>query len=378
LRDITVIYSTGGIRKKEGPHSSVWISFSLSVQLDSRKGSPPSGVYMEVTNTSSIMWFFRDKGFDDPSIDKMLRKCKQLEKAQSDVASENWDYLSNIVGIQERKLPYIVSRCPKILTLRLDERLIPMVECLSSLGRNPREVASAITKFPPILSHSVEEKLCPLLAFFQALGVPETQLGKMILFNPRLISYSIDTKLTVIVSFLASLGLDQDGMIGKVLVKNPFLMGYSVDKRLRPTTEFLKSSVGLSEDGIKSVVMNFPQLLCRDVNKILKPNYDYLKECGFGDSQIATMVTGYPQILIKSVKNSLQPRIRFLVQVMGRGMDEVASYPEFFHHGLKKKVESRFKLVKKNNIDCSLREMLDCNTKKFHEKFGFSEVTASF
>ncbi|KAL9820267.1 Transcription termination factor MTERF6, chloroplastic/mitochondrial [Arabidopsis thaliana] len=170
---------------------------------------------MEVTNTSSIMWFFRDKGFDDPSIDKMLRKCKQLEKAQSDVASENWDYLSNIVGIQERKLPYIVSRCPKILTLRLDERLIPMVECLSSLGRNPREVASAITKFPPILSHSVEEKLCPLLAFFQALGVPETQLGKMILFNPRLISYSIDTKLTVIVSFLASLGLDQDGMIGK-------------------------------------------------------------------------------------------------------------------------------------------------------------------
>ncbi|KAG7544228.1 hypothetical protein ISN45_Aa07g040930 [Arabidopsis thaliana x Arabidopsis arenosa] len=45
-----------------------------------------------------------------------------------------------------------------------------MVECLSTLGRKPKEVASAITKFPPILSHSVEEKLCPLLAFFQALA----------------------------------------------------------------------------------------------------------------------------------------------------------------------------------------------------------------
>ncbi|CAH8384750.1 unnamed protein product [Eruca vesicaria subsp. sativa] len=330
------------------------------------------------SSSMSIKRFLKEKGFDEQSIDKMLTKCKQLEKAQTDVASENWDYLSNIVGIKDRKLPYIVSRCPKILTLRLHERLIPMFECLSSLGRNPREVTSAITKFPPILAHSLEEKLCPLLAFFQALGVPESQLGKILLFNPRLISYGIETKLAVIVGFLASLGLDRDGgMIGQVLVKHPFLMGYSVEKRLRPTTEFLKSSVGLSDDGVLSVFMNFPQVVCRDVDKILRPNYEYLKECGFGDAQIASMVAGYPPVLIKSVKNSLQPRIRFLVDVMGRGLGEVASYPQFFHHGLKKKVEARYKLVKKNNVDCSLRDMLDCNTKKFHEKFGFGEVTAS-
>lgn len=332
---------------------------------------------MEVVTSSSsssmsIKHFLKEKGFDEQSIDKMLTKCKQLEKSQTDVASENWDYLSNVVGIQDRKLPYIVSRCPKILTLRLHERLVPMFECLSSLGRNPREVASAITKFPPILAHSLEEKLCPLLAFFQALGVPESHLGKILLFNPRLISYGIETKLAVIVSFLASLGLDRDnGMIGQVLVKHPFLMGYSVEKRLRPTTEFLRSSVGLSDDGVLSVFMNFPQVVCRDVGKILRPNYEYLKECGFGDAQIATVVAGYPPVLIKSVENSLRPRIRFLVDVMGRGLDEVVGYPQFFHHGLKKKVESRYKVVKKsNNVDCSLRELLDCNTKKFHEKFG--------
>ncbi|CAN8278883.1 unnamed protein product [Cochlearia groenlandica] len=327
------------------------------------------------SSSMSIVCFLREKGFDEESIDKMLSKCKQLDKSHRDVASENWDYLINIVGIQQRKLPYIVSRCPKILTLRLQERLIPMFECLSSLGRSPREVASAITKFPPLLSHSLEEKLCPLLAFFQALGVPDSHLGKILLFNPRLISYSIDNKLAVIVSFLASLGLDQHGgMIGQVLVKYPFLMGYSVDKRLRPTTEFLKSSVGLTDDDIQSVFMNFPQVMCRDVTKILKPNYEYLRDCGFGAGQVATMVTGYPPILIKSVKNSLQPRIRFLVDVMGRGMDEVANYPQFFQHRLKKKVESRYKVVKRNNIECSLRDMLDCNTRKFQDKFGLSEV----
>ncbi|KAG6651467.1 hypothetical protein CIPAW_06G113200 [Carya illinoinensis] len=288
---------------------------------------------------SSIIWFFRDRGFDDKSIQEMFKKCKRLEAVQSENASQNWAYLKSI-GIHERKLPSIVSKCPKILALGLHEKLVPMVECLSTLGPKPQEVAAAIAKFPHILSHSVEEKLCPLLAFFQALGVPEKQLGKMILLNPRLISYSIESKLTEIVDFLATLGLTRDGMIGKVLAKNPFIMGYSVDKRLRPTSDFLKS-VGLTKHNLQSVAMNFPEVLCRDANK--------------------------------SIRNSLEPRIRFLVEVMGRQIDEVTDYPDFFRHGLKKRLQLRHKLLKEKNIACSLSEMLDCNQKKFLMKFGLFE-----
>ncbi|KAM1003379.1 hypothetical protein ACFX2C_003709 [Malus domestica] len=327
---------------------------------------------METSTTqnggSSIMWFFRDKGFDDKSIQDMLKKCKRLENAQAERASENWAYLKSI-GIQERKLPFVVSKCPKILTLALHEKLIPTVECLTTLGTKPREVASAIAKFPHILSHSVEEKLCPLLGFFEALGIPQKQLGKMILLNPRLISYSIEAKLSEIVNFLANLGLSREGMIGKVLVKNPFIMGYSVDNRLRPTAEFLKS-VGLTEQRLQTVVMNFPEVLCRDVDKILRPNFEFLKRSGFEDGQIAALVSGYPPILIKSIHNSLEPRIRYLVEVMGRRIDEVADYPDFFRHGLKKRVERRHKLLKQTTTDCSLSEMLDCNQKKFVTKFG--------
>lgn len=332
------------------------------------------GGVMEICSSqhgSSIMWFFKDRGFDDKSIHEMFNKCKRLEVAQRERASENWAYLKSI-GIHERKLPSLVSKCPKILTLGLHEKLVPMVECLSTLATKPNEVASAIVKFPHILSHSVEEKLCPLLAFFQALGVPEKQLGKMILLNPRLISYSIESKLTEIADFLASLGLARDGMVGKVMAKNPFIMGYSVQKRLRPTSEFLRSIV-LAEHDLQTVAMNFPEVLCRDVNKVLSPNLAYLKRCGFGDGQIATLVTGFPPILIKSVQNSLEPRIRFLVEVMGRPIDEVTDYPDFFRHGLKKRLELRHKFLKQENIACSLREMLECNQKKFLMKFGSFE-----
>ncbi|XAR70827.1 hypothetical protein NMG60_11027834 [Bertholletia excelsa] len=333
----------------------------------------PLKINMAAINSqdSSFMWFFKDKGFDDKSIHEMLKRCKCLKGVQRERAHEKWDYLRSI-GIQERKLPSIVKKCPKILTLDLDEKLVPMVQCLATLETKPGEVASAISKFPCILFHSVEEKLCPLLAFFQALGVPEKKIGKILLLNPRIISYSIESKLSQIVDFLGSLGLTKEGMIGKILVKHPFIMGYSVDKRLKPTSEFLKF-IGLTELDLQKVVLNFPEVLCRDVNKILRPNFDYLKRCGFHGGQIAALVTGYPPILIKSIDNSLEPRIRLLVEVMGRRIEEVVEYPDFFRHPLKKRVEPRQKLLKQKKICCSLSEMLDCNQKKFLLKFGLIE-----
>ncbi|WOL17168.1 hypothetical protein Cni_G25957 [Canna indica] len=322
-----------------------------------------------ITNQKlSIVEFFKEKGFNEESINKMLRRCNRLESAGVEAANENWDYLESI-GIQKRKLPYVVSKCPKILTLSLNQKLVPTVQCLATFGSKPGDVASAITKFPNILSHSVEEKLCPLLAFFQALGISDKQLGKMLLLNPRLISYSIETKLTQITDFLASIGLDKDGWIGKILVKNPFLVGYSVQKRLQPTIEFFKA-IGLDELNLQRVVCNFPEVFCRDVDKVLKPNLAFLKGCGFDDKQIATLVAGYPPVLIKSVKKSLEPKIRFLVEHMGREISEVADYPEFFRHGTKKCLEYRQKLLKQKNINCSLSEMLKCNQKKFMVKYG--------
>lgn len=62
--------------------------------------------FMEISasrNGNCMLWFFRDKGFDDRSIDKMFRKCRRLEDMQKERASENWEYLERI-GIQKRKL----------------------------------------------------------------------------------------------------------------------------------------------------------------------------------------------------------------------------------------------------------------------------------
>ncbi|ERN11430.1 hypothetical protein AMTRI_Chr03g137900 [Amborella trichopoda] len=322
---------------------------------------------MEANQKGNIVGFLKQRGFDDKTISEMFRKCKRLDNASEERAISNWNYLIS-TGIPTRKLPSIVSKCPKILVLGLYEKLEPMVECLKTLATKPNDVASAIAKFPHILSHSIEEKLCPLLAFFQGLGVPEKELGRLILLNPRLISYSIESKLCPIVSFFSSLGFKREGEIGKIFVKNPYVMGYSVEKRLRPTSEFLRE-IGLNEENLQRVAVNYPDVLCRDV-KVLIPNLEFLKGCGLGVREIVVLIAGFPPVLIKSVKNSLDPRIRFLVDVMGRRLEEVAEFPEFFKHGLKKRIEFRYRLVREKSSGCSLSELFGCNQKKFALKFG--------
>ncbi|CAL9127544.1 unnamed protein product [Musa textilis] len=132
----------------------------------------------------SIVEFFEEKGFDDESMNRMMRRCNRLESTGRGRASESWDYLGSI-EIQKRRLPYDVSKCLKILTLGLNQKLVPTVRCLAILGSKPGEVV----KFPHIFSHTLEEKLCPLLlAFFRMLGTSEKQLGEILLLNPRLIS----------------------------------------------------------------------------------------------------------------------------------------------------------------------------------------------
>jgi hypothetical protein len=49
----------------------------------------------------------------------------------------------------------------------MEEKFIPMVECLQGLGVKKEQVGLLITRFPQVLGHSVEEKLVPTLAFLQ-------------------------------------------------------------------------------------------------------------------------------------------------------------------------------------------------------------------
>ncbi|ONK68765.1 uncharacterized protein A4U43_C05F15770 [Asparagus officinalis] len=230
---------------------------------------------MESSNTDKAhtVEFLKEKGFTKNRTQNVFRRFESIEESH---VRDNWNYLKSM-GIQEKKLPHIVSKCPRILTLSLDNKLLsklmPTVHCLETLGSKPRDVAAAIAKFPSTLVHSVEDKLWSSVTALR--------------------------QFSEILDFLEDCGLDQDGIIGRILVKHPFIIGYSFERRLSPTTGFLKS-IGLSELDLKKT--------------------------------IAVLVTEYPPVLIRSIKNCMEPRIRFLVGVMGRDISEIVEYPQYFRH----------------------------------------------
>lgn len=105
----------------------------------------------------------------------------------------------------------------------------------------------------------------------------------------------------------------------------------------------------------------------------MRPNVDFLRRSGLSAGQVSKIISGFPPVLTKSIKNSLQPKISFLVEIMGRRIEELAEYPDFFHHGLKKRIEFRYKQLEQMNIQCSLAEMLSYSQKKFVIKFGLQD-----
>ncbi|KAL1569232.1 transcription termination factor MTERF6, chloroplastic/mitochondrial-like [Salvia divinorum] len=157
-------------------------------------------------------------------------------------------------------------------------------------------------------------------------------------------------------------------MVGRFVAKHPFVTRYSVEKRLRPACDFLRS-LGLTDPQLQRAAMNFPEVLCRDVNRVLRPNVMYLESCGFSSTQLAAVVGGYPLVIINSVGKLLRPRIKFLKEAMGRNIAEIADYPGFFRHDMRR-LKSRQKLLTQNSVECSLSEMLDCKHKRFLLKFG--------
>ncbi|KAJ8461252.1 hypothetical protein OPV22_034178 [Ensete ventricosum] len=185
----------------------------------------------------STVEFFKEKGLDDESINRMRRRYNRLENTGRGRASESWDSLGSF-GIQKRRLPYVVSKCPQ----------------------DPH--------------NGLKSEAC---------------------------SYC------------------------------------PCGREALPITSFLPDARNIGETTGK---------------------------------QIAALVAGYPPVLIKSVNKSLEPKIRFLVEDTGREINEIAEYPEFFRHGIKKSLEH--KPLAQMNVPCRLSEMLSCNHQKFIAKYGLA------
>ncbi len=81
------------------------------------------------------------------------------------------------------------------------------------------------------------------------------------------------------------------------------------------------------------------------------------------------MVGRFPPILGYTIDAVLKPKLDFLVEKMGRSVDEVVAYPRFFSYSLEKKIAPRARVIANRGISCDLQSMLAKNNDQFAYEF---------
>eukprot|EP00897_Mesotaenium_endlicherianum_P001471 jgi/Mesen1/1351/ME000013S00846 len=153
-------------------------------------------------------------------------------------------FLEEEVGIARERLPRVVLRCPRLLTLGIDAHLRPTLEFLRLLGL--RHMGKAVANNPALLACDVEGKLKPKLAFLQGLGIDEADVASMAGRFPCLFVYSAETNLRPKLEYLVN---EMGGSLRDV-VRFPQYFGFSLQGRIRPRHEALAArGLGLRGSG---------------------------------------------------------------------------------------------------------------------------------
>ncbi|PIN18297.1 Mitochondrial transcription termination factor, mTERF [Handroanthus impetiginosus] len=223
----------------------------------------------------------------------------------------------------------------------------------------------AIKKWPQILGCSVN-KLKVMVGQFSDMGIKDKKLGHVIATSPQLLLLK-PQEFVQVVSFFKDLGLNEEE-VARTLGRCPEIFAASIDKTLERKLNFL-SSVGITESHLPRVIRKYPELFVCDVDRALLPRMRYLMKIGLSKRDIASMVRRFSPLLGYSIEEVLRPKLEFLVNIMGRPVSEVVEYPRYFSYSLEKKIKPRYWVLKRRNIEFTLKEMLGKNDEEFAEVY---------
>lgn len=95
----------------------------------------------------------------------------------------------------------------------------------------------------------------------------------------------------------------------------------------------------------------------------------YLMKVGLSKKDVGFMVRRFSPLLGYSIDEVLRPKLEFLVKTMERPVSQVVEYPRYFSYSLEKKIKPRYWILKRRNVEFTLKEMLGKNDEEFAEVY---------
>lgn len=138
----------------------------------------------------------------------------------------------------------------------------------------------------------------------------------------------------------------------------------SVKDQLRPAFIYLRR-LGFKDLG--ALAYQDSVLLVSNVENTLIPKLKFLETIGLSRDEVRSMVLRCPALLTFSIENNFQPKYEYLYMEMGRKLEELKGFPQYFAFSLENRIKPRHTEIVQNGITLPLSLMLKSTDEEFRE-----------
>ena len=181
---------------------------------------------------------------------------------------------------------------------------------------------------------------------------------------PKILTSDIKNDLNPVFDFLLQDLKVPDHSFRKVVNKCPRLLTSSVMDQLKPALFYLKR---LGFKDLAAMAYQDSVLLVSNVERTLIPKLKYLEDLGFSKDETRSMVLRCPALLTFSIENNFQPKFEYFAGEMGRKLEELKEFPQYFAFSLENRIKPRHMEVVQSGTSLPLSVMLKSTDEEFRE-----------
>ncbi|CAN8248236.1 unnamed protein product [Cochlearia groenlandica] len=255
----------------------------------------------------------------------------------------------------------IISRRPVILNSDLDSQLIPRVEFIKNLSsEDDFATGTVLRRLPAILSYSVDHMNSHVEFLKSFAGLTSEQVFKVVHMFPNVISTSKERKLRPRLEFLKECGFDSPAIF-KFLSKAPLFLALSEDNLAHKLGFLVKIGYKHRTKELAFAMGAVTRTSSDNMQRVIGLYLSY----GLSLEDILAMSTKHPQVLQYN-HGSLEEKLEYLIEYMGREVEELLAFPAFLGYKLDSRIKHRYEeKLKSRGENMSLNKLLTVSAERF-------------
>ncbi|XP_058004464.1 uncharacterized protein LOC110636488 isoform X2 [Hevea brasiliensis] len=259
----------------------------------------------------SVLRFFREHGFTDSQISKIVkhRPCLLLAKPEKTFLPK-LEFLRSI-GVSRSGLPIFVSRNPDLLVRSLERCLIPIYEILKSVLISDEKVVKTLNRMENRSLYFFQKTFSNNLSILRGLGISQSSISYLVTQSPSAMCQKVG-KFAEVVKKVMNLGFDPSKVIFVIAVH----VFHSMSHKTWEHKMEVYGRVGLSEDEIWSMFRKHPKCMSLSEKKVTGMMNFLVCKMGWQAAAVARV----PNILFYSLERRIMPRCSVVRVLLLKGL----------------------------------------------------------